>query len=946
MADFEHPQLHDLDDTNHHNGLTGTEDNFVSLDASGGLQDSTKSATSFANASHVHSAADLTSGLIIDARVPSSNITQHVALINHNGLLNYDVGEHRVIADESTSSIDLWSANKINAMLNAITSGLNRRTKAIDYVDATTAPPTEITGDRYVLDFSGAPHANWDGASQGDIVEFNGSTWDATSPSEGWVLYVDLKNADYLYVDDGSPYWESRDVSDHALNTLENLVSVAINTALLPATTGTIDLGSTSKKWNNLWLIGNLNDGTDSLTVANASFAYVNTKKNNYTATSAPGIGDDVTQGWSKGSVWYWGEEEKAFICMDPEEGSAKWSMVSSDGRVSNVTGSDRLAGKIAYYTSSTHGGVVAIDYAKADIENTSSKTAGWILSTIPHNGFGYVVRQGIVNNLNTNAYVAGTLLFLSGTTAGEFSNVPGKHSVIVGIVLVQDTNNGVVLADIQNGQETWELHDVNSTPPTADMQILTYNVSAIEYAPDNVIIDMKDTGWISWGGAGNYYSITADKFKILRSGTGRIHGKLISWAADIETGTLSANTANYIYVNSSGVIGSTTTRTEALYEDNIVLFISLFDGTNHVVSKENHPYKFCPSISNYLHDVIGNVLEGTGAVITRVTTGTGSVSTDREIKIVGADKIEDHGLETDVPDSGGSGVTFNNYYTNASGKWVRDSQQTQIPMKYNSSGTATTITVNRYGIFRVYIAKDNLNSSTPQYFTVMHTDEYLTPTLARNAIVDGVAQATNELYAIELAQLGYLIVQNNTPGGHIPEVEVAIDTLRGVQTGTGATNIAALVSVDATGFTGLLSTADTTVQTALETIDSSGVDKGQVAIIFDGGGAVLTTGIKKVYLEIPYSGTITAVRLFADQVGSVVIDIWKDTYANFPPTVADTITASAKPTLTSAIKSEDTTLTGWTKSITKGDILEFNIDSVSTITKLTLTLNIDKTGG
>ena len=31
---------------------------------------------------------------------------------------------------------------------------------------------------------------------------------------------------------------------------------------------------------------------------------------------------------------------------------------------------------------------------------------------------------------------------------------------------------------------------------------------------------------------------------------------------------------------------------------------------------------------------------------------------------------------------------------------------------------------------------------------------------------------------------------------------------------------------------------------------------------------------------------------------GSIVIDVWKDTYANFPPIVADTITASAKPTL------------------------------------------------
>lgn len=124
------------------------------------------------------------------------------------------------------------------------------------------------------------------------------------------------------------------------------------------------------------------------------------------------------------------------------------------------------------------------------------------------------------------------------------------------------------------------------------------------------------------------------------------------------------------------------------------------------------------------------------------------------------------------------------------------------------------------------------------------------------------------------------------------------------------------------------------------------GATNGQVKVTFDGGGAVLSTGAQKVYCSVPYDGTITAARLVADQSGDIVIDIWKDTYANFPPTVADTITAAAKPTLSSAQKSEDTTLTGWTTSITKGDYLEFNIDSAATVTKVVCTLDIDKTGG
>jgi hypothetical protein len=132
---------------------------------------------------------------------------------------------------------------------------------------------------------------------------------------------------------------------------------------------------------------------------------------------------------------------------------------------------------------------------------------------------------------------------------------------------------------------------------------------------------------------------------------------------------------------------------------------------------------------------------------------------------------------------------------------------------------------------------------------------------------------------------------------------------------------------------------------TSISNAAASASIRGEINVTFDGGGSVLTTGAKDVYLQVPYAGTITSARLLADQSGSIVIDVWKDTYANFPPTVADTITASAKPTLSAALKSEDTTLTGWTTSVSSGDILEFNIDSVSTIEKCILTLEITKTG-
>lgn len=83
---------------------------------------------------------------------------------------------------------------------------------------------------------------------------------------------------------------------------------------------------------------------------------------------------------------------------------------------------------------------------------------------------------------------------------------------------------------------------------------------------------------------------------------------------------------------------------------------------------------------------------------------------------------------------------------------------------------------------------------------------------------------------------------------------------------------------------------------------------------------------------------------MLADQSGGCVIDVWKDSYANAPPTNDDTITASAPPTLSSAAKSEDATLTGWTKTISSGDVLAFNVDSATTVTRVTLILDVTKT--
>jgi hypothetical protein len=116
------------------------------------------------------------------------------------------------------------------------------------------------------------------------------------------------------------------------------------------------------------------------------------------------------------------------------------------------------------------------------------------------------------------------------------------------------------------------------------------------------------------------------------------------------------------------------------------------------------------------------------------------------------------------------------------------------------------------------------------------------------------------------------------------------------------------------------------------------------LTFVIDGGGSTITTGIKGDLGPIDFACTIDAITMLADQSGSIVVDIWKDTYANFPPADADSITASAAPTISSATKSQDATLTGWTTSISAGDIVRFNVDSVTSIQRLTISLKVTLT--
>jgi thiol-disulfide isomerase/thioredoxin len=112
------------------------------------------------------------------------------------------------------------------------------------------------------------------------------------------------------------------------------------------------------------------------------------------------------------------------------------------------------------------------------------------------------------------------------------------------------------------------------------------------------------------------------------------------------------------------------------------------------------------------------------------------------------------------------------------------------------------------------------------------------------------------------------------------------------------------------------------------------------VAVVtVDGGGSPPATGVVGDDF-IPIGCTALEWVLQANTVGNVVVDIWVAPFvANTPPTVANSITAANLPTLTASSGRASAVLTGWSRSIAAGSWIRYNLVSVTTISRFTLTL-------
>lgn len=109
------------------------------------------------------------------------------------------------------------------------------------------------------------------------------------------------------------------------------------------------------------------------------------------------------------------------------------------------------------------------------------------------------------------------------------------------------------------------------------------------------------------------------------------------------------------------------------------------------------------------------------------------------------------------------------------------------------------------------------------------------------------------------------------------------------------------------------------------------------IQAFLDGGGSVLATALI-MWVHIPVAMTIAAWHVLADQSGSVNVDIVRSTTGAGLP-VTSIVGAGNAPALSSSITAQAVP-SGWTStSLNAGDWVGFKVTSVTSVTKLNVTL-------
>jgi hypothetical protein len=263
----------------------------------------------------------------------------------------------------------------------------------------------------------------------------------------------------------------------------------------------------------------------------------------------------------------------------------------------------------------------------------------------------------------------------------------------------------------------------------------------------------------------------------------------------------------HYIYFDSAGVLQKSTSPWD-ITSANVPVAIIFWNGSTGRIWDERHGANRNQAWHKWAHDTIGM----------RYETGLAGTFTDDTFSIA-AGEVHDEDLASLISPAKTSCLIV--YKTAGGGNMTFDSAPVTTPYRQSGGviqrddgdGTPGNVSNTNFGNYWIYATND---IGTPIY-CILGDGNYNTIALARAAGLPLIPISTAEW------KLLYKVIYQQTAGGIVYRESVDYrlgTTLPAISNVTPANPIAANISVDTTNFDGLLSSADTTVQAALETID------------------------------------------------------------------------------------------------------------------------------
>jgi hypothetical protein len=210
---------------------------------------------------------------------------------------------------------------------------------------------------------------------------------------------------------------------------------------------------------------------------------------------------------------------------------------------VKNMTGATLTKGTVVYI-SGANGNKALVSKALATTDPLSARTFGLLQSNILNNGLGNCVIIGDLSGVNTSSFAEGAQLYLSGVTAGTFTDtrvLAPTHLVYVGKVTRSHPTQGQIEVQIQNGYELAEIHDVQIITPLNN-QALIYETSSELWKNKTIIEDSITNGVTDKAPSQNaVFDLFQFTRRLITNGSGSVTG---TTAETILTSlTISANT-------------------------------------------------------------------------------------------------------------------------------------------------------------------------------------------------------------------------------------------------------------------------------------------------------------------------------------------------------------------------------------------------------------------